>query len=180
MWSFLSRVLCWQPAFLRWHPALKRAIGERGSKLVVQCSVTVPSATREWREGTGSLSRTPLREGRMPSQKGRLPSRNPLFCTHGFREIKLQGNPKITPKHPNQELPRQTKPKKGPKRKVHMNFAHFFCEFWCFALGKQARLTSRTFVPECPCKKFMNWPFFGLFAGATPDINKCCRQTWMR
>ena len=25
-----------------------------------------------------------------------------------------------------QESPRQTKPKKGPKRKVHENFAHFF------------------------------------------------------
>ena len=24
-----------------------------------------------------------------------------------------------------QESPRQTEPKKGPKRKVHMNFAHF-------------------------------------------------------
>ena len=53
-----------------------------------------------------------------------------------------------------QESPRQTKPKKGPKRKVH--------EFWCFSLGKQARFTYRTFVPECPCEKFMNWPFFGL------------------
>ena len=56
--------------------------------------------------------------------------------------------------------PRQTKPKKAPKRKF-MNFAHF-CEFWCFSLGKQARFTFRTFVPECPCEKFMTWPFFGL------------------
>ena len=53
-----------------------------------------------------------------------------------------------------QESPRKTKPKKGPKRKF-MNFAHF-CEFWCFSLGKQARFTYRTFVPECPCEKFMN------------------------
>ena len=30
--------------------------GGRGCKLVVQCSATVPSATREWREGTGPLS----------------------------------------------------------------------------------------------------------------------------
>ena len=42
-----------------------------------------------------------------------------------------------------------------------MNFAHF-CEFWCFSLGKQARFTYRTFVPEWPCEKFMNRPFFGL------------------
>ena len=42
-----------------------------------------------------------------------------------------------------------------------MNFA-LFCEFGCFSKGKQARFTSRTFVPECPCEKFMNWPFFGL------------------
>ena len=55
----------------------------------------------------------------------------------------------------NQESPQQTKPKKGPKRKVH-EFRPFFCEFWCFSLGRQARFTFRTFVPECPCEKFMN------------------------
>ena len=49
---------------------------------------------------------------------------------------------------------------KGQNEKF-MNFAHF-CEFCCFSLGKQARFTSRTFVPECPLEKFMNWPFFGL------------------
>ena len=34
----------------------------------------------------------------------------------------------------------------------------------CFSLGKQARFTNWTSVPECPCEKFMNWPFlwFGL------------------
>ena len=31
-----------------------------------------------------------------------------------------------------------------------------------FSLGKQARFTYRTFVPECRWEKFMNWPFFGL------------------
>ena len=30
-----------------------------------------------------------------------------------------------------QESPRQTKPKKGPKRRVH-EFRPFLCEFWCF------------------------------------------------
>ena len=49
--------------------------------------------------------------------------------------------------------PLQTKPKKGPKRKVH-EFRPF-CEFWCFSLGKQTRFTLN-FVPECPCEKFMN------------------------
>ena len=63
---------------------------------------------------------------------------------------------------PLQESPQQTKPKKGPKRKVH-EFRPFLCEFWCLSLGKQARFTNWTFVPECPCEKFMNWPFFGLF-----------------
>ena len=40
----------------------------------------------------------------------------------------------------DQESPRQTKPKKGPKRKVH-EFRPFLCEFWCFSLGEQARFT---------------------------------------
>ena len=58
--------------------------------------------------------------------------------------------------------------RKGQNEKF-MSFAHF-CEFWCFSLGKQARFTSRTFVPECPCEKFMNWPFLVWFAGVTPDF----------
>ena len=43
-----------------------------------------------------------------------------------------------------------------------MNFAHFFVNSGVFSLGKQARFTNWIFVPECPCEKFMNWPFFGL------------------
>ena len=39
-----------------------------------------------------------------------------------------------------QESPRQTKPKEGAKRKAH-EFRPYFCEFWCFSLGKQARFT---------------------------------------
>ena len=68
---------------------------------------------------------------------------------------------KIIPKCPlsAEESPRQTKPKKGPKRKF-MNFAHF-CEFGCFSLGKQARFTL-IFCSGMPREKFMNWPFFGL------------------
>ena len=80
-----------------------------------------------------------------------------------------------------QESPRQTKPKQGPKRKVHMNFAPIFlCEFWCFSLGKQARFTSRTFVPECPCEKFMNGSFFGLVCRGHSwrgvHLCFCCRK----
>ena len=70
-------------------------------------------------------------------------------------------SPEIPTNKKTKVAPLQTKPKKGPKRKVH-DFCPFFCEFWCFSLGKQARFTSRTFVPECPREKFMNWPFFGL------------------
>ena len=40
----------------------------------------------------------------------------------------------------------------------------WICPFlWIrFSLGKQARFTYQTFVPECPCEKFMKWPFPGL------------------
>ena len=50
--------------------------------------------------------------------------------------------------------------REGQNEKL-MNFAHF-CEFWCFSLGKNKHDSHWTFVPECPCGKFMNWPFFGL------------------
>ena len=55
-----------------------------------------------------------------------------------------------------------------------------FCEFWCFSIGKQARFTSRTFVPGCPCEKFMNWPLFGLVCRGHswyPSINGTFRPT---
>ena len=54
-----------------------------------------------------------------------------------------------------QESPRQTKPKKGTKRKVH--------EFWCFSLGKQARFTSN-FCSSLPPGKVHELAFlwFGL------------------
>ena len=44
-----------------------------------------------------------------------------------------------------------------------MNFTHF-CEFWCFFFfrGKHKNNLHWTFVLECPCEKFMNWPFFAL------------------
>ena len=68
------------------------------------------------------------------------------------------------------ESPRQTKPKKGPKRKVH-ELRPSLCEFWCFSLGEQARFTSN-FCSGMPPGKFMNRPLVW-FAGATPDK---CRQ----
>ena len=72
--------------------------GGRGSKWVVQCSTTVPSATRGWREGAGPLSCTPLREGRMSSQKGRLPSRNHKFVVRGLLGTDLQTPPSNPPR----------------------------------------------------------------------------------
>ena len=44
-----------------------------------------------------------------------------------------------------------------------MNSAHF-CELWWFSLGKQARFTYPTFVPECPLRKVHELTFlwFGL------------------
>ena len=58
----------------------------------------------------------------------------------------------------HQESPRQTKPKKGPKRKVH-EFC-LFCEFWCFSLGKQARFTLNFFFSGMPPRKVHELAFF--------------------
>ena len=58
------------------------------------------------------------------------------------------------------ESPRQTKPKKGPKRKVH-EFRTFFCEFWCFFLGKQARFTLN-FCSGIPLRKLHELTFLWL------------------
>ena len=60
-----------------------------------------------------------------------------------------------------QESPRQTKPKKGPKRKVHESRPSLW--ILVFSLGNKHD-SHWTFVPECPCEKFMNWPFFAWFA----------------
>ena len=69
-----------------------------------------------------------------------------------------------------QESPRQTKhQRKGQNEKYLMNFAHFSVNSGVFSLGKQARFTHWTFVPECPCEKFMNWLSLVWFAGATPE-----------
>ena len=59
-----------------------------------------------------------------------------------------------------QESPRQTKPKKGPKRKVH-EFRPFFVNSGVVP-WENKRDSHRSCVPVCPREKFMNWPFFGL------------------
>ena len=64
------------------------------------------------------------------------------------KEIEKSKDQECRPGKPNQ--------RKGQNEKF-MNFALFLCEFWCFFLRKTStKLTSRTFVPECPCEKFMN------------------------
>ena len=62
----------------------------------------------------------------------------------------------------NRESPRQTKPRGGPKRKVH-EFRPFFLEFWCFSLGKEARFTLN-FCSRMPLWKVHELTFlwFGL------------------
>ena len=91
----------------------------------------------------------------------------PTFCVagacwiFGCIEVQFEEKKSLVALRIDQESPRQTKPKKGSKRKVH-EFSPIFCEFWCFFLGKNKRDSHRTFVPECPREKFMNWPFFGL------------------
>ena len=50
-----------------------------------------------------------------------------------------------------QESPRQTKPKKGPKRKVH-ELRPFLCEFWCFSLGKTTAIHIELLFRSAPVK----------------------------
>ena len=55
---------------------------------------------------------------------------------------------------------RQTKPKKGPKRKsswISPIFVNSGVVPW-----ENKHDSHWTFVPECPRENFMNWPFFGL------------------
>ena len=62
--------------------------------------------------------------------------------------------PKVGQQTQIMSRPGKPNQKKGQNEKF-MNFAYLY-EFWCLSLGKQARFTFRTFVPECPCEKFMN------------------------
>ena len=60
----------------------------------------------------------------------------------------------------DQESPRQPKPKKGPRRKVHE-----FCPLLWILVSfswENEHDSHRTLVQVCPREKFINWPFFGL------------------
>ena len=91
----------------------------------------------------------------VPCQKGGciLPTENKGFApqTPDNDENVAQGN---------QESPRQTKPKKGPKRKVH-EFRPFL---WIlvFFLRKTSKVHIELLFRNAPWEKFMNRPFFGL------------------
>ena len=54
--------------------------------------------------------------------------------------------------------------RKGPKRKVHTNFALFLCGFWCCSLGKQAQFTNSNFCSGIPLRNVHELTFlwFGL------------------
>ena len=87
----------------------------------------------------------------------------------------LARNCSETPRSPSdrdksQESPRQAKPKKGQKREIH-EFAHFCVNSGVFP-WENKRDSHRTFVPECPREKFMNWPFFGLVCRVTPEAKR--------
>ena len=56
--------------------------------------------------------------------------------------------------------PGKSNQRKGPNEKF-INFAHFSVNSGVFPRDNKHD-SHWTFVPECPCEKFMNWPFFGL------------------
>ena len=75
----------------------------------------------------------------------------------------MQNREKVPVKNLIRSRPGKPNQRKGQNAKF-MNFAHF-CEFWCFSLGKQARFTYRTFVPESPPPRKVHelaFPWFGL------------------
>ena len=77
--------------------------------------------------------------------------------------------------HLHQESPRQTKPKKGPKRKV-LEFAHFFVNSGVF-LRKTSTIHISKFCSGMPLRKVHELTFLLVwFAGATPDCNSASRR----
>ena len=60
----------------------------------------------------------------------------------------------------SQESPRQTKPKKGPNESSWISA--IFLWILVLFLRKKSTIHIGFSFPECPCEKFMNWPFFGL------------------
>ena len=100
-------------------------------------------------------------------------SRRAILNFFNLWALRVWGGPQ------NKESPRQTKPKKGPKRKVHMNLP-ILVNSGVFAKEKQARFTYRTFVPECP--SFFS-SFWALVWGVQPnfaDKNFMDTQTFLR
>ena len=91
------------------------------------------------------------------------------FCCYGVATRSTAGWPALF-----HESPRQTKPKKGPKRKVH-EFRSFLCEFWCFSLGKQARFTLN-FCSGMPLRKVHELTFF--WFGLPGPLLIVCLVAW--
>ena len=79
-----------------------------------------------------------------------------------------------------QESTRQTKPKKGAKTKSSW-ISPIFVNSGVFFPGENKRNSHRTLVPECPCEKFMNWPFFGLVCRghSWPTLPECLPITML-
>ena len=71
----------------------------------------------------------------------------------------------------SQESPRQTKPKKGPKRKVHEIFVHFCANSGVFFLRKTSTIHIALLFRNAPAKS--SWTDLSLvwFARATPEID---------
>ena len=73
--------------------------------------------------------------------------------------------------------PGKKKPKKGPKRKVH-EFSPAFVNSGDVFPWENKHDSHRTFVPECPREKFMNWPLFGLVCRGDSWLEHRC--VWKR
>ena len=127
------------------------------------------------REGVPELGTKPLKalRGYRASSRG---SENPIEALKGSNRGSRGSNrgSKNSRKAPgalrgsNQELPRQTKPKKGPKPKVH-EFRPFL---WIlvFFLGKTSTIHIELLFRNAPAKS--SWTDLSLvwFAGATTDL----------
>ena len=86
-------------------------------------------------------------------------SMSSMLRRQNYPEISCRDAALIHPSSRKSGVARQTKPKKGPKRKVH-EFRPFL---WILVFF--LRKTSTIHIELCsgmPLWKFMNWPFFGL------------------
>ena len=113
---------------------------------------------------------------RLLLQPPRRISGSPIFRTCGSHDVAQADLVWESWKHKRQaktlwvsrESPRQTKPKKGPKRKIH-ELRPFLCEFWCFFLGKTSTIHIELLFRNAPGKS--SWTGLSLvwFAGVTPE-----------